>query len=113
MIRAYSNFDILDVCWGAEPQGSEPLTLLDQSAGESVLQLAVDEVPPPGKRRITEAQRAEVVRLYESGMDLTAISRATGRYWISVEWLLHEAGVRKAKVRPGGAWPRNGYRSPP
>ena len=58
------------------------------------------QAAPPGRRRVTRKDRAEIVYLYESGLSALAVAELTGG---SKTWVLSVMKSEGAAVRPGGA----------
>ena len=66
---------------------------------------AGDEAAPPGRRRVTQKDRAEIVRLYELGLSAVVVAQRTG---VSKTCVLNVLRSEGATVRPQGSrgWSR-------
>lgn len=97
VIRSYSNFSIPAniLRKGAKPSQAAP-TLEQQAVNENVLLPSEDLAARPrtGNHPITARQKAEVVRLFRTGLSPNAIATALDLSWDSVARLLERAGIR-------------------
>jgi hypothetical protein len=89
VVFAYSNFRIPALVDPSEsPKPDEP-GLVAQAAGHSLLLPSHDDGSVPDHSwRITDMQRAEVRRLYATGLSITKIANLTGMAWSTARLIL-------------------------
>jgi hypothetical protein len=95
VVRTYSQFQIPDLPADEDPATAADPSLLDQAGGRFVMRPAQDvEREPRDRHSVRLSKRADVIRLYRSGLSVRAIRKICHLRWTSVAQILAEAGER-------------------